>query len=101
MVLAQLRFVVEQVDVRWPAGHEEVNHPLSLGREMQRLQRAQRELALAGFRRKEARVKHRRQSSSSDSRGHPTEEMSARQEGREFAVKVHDSSFGYRLVQIK
>jgi hypothetical protein len=34
--LAEGRLVVEQVDVRRPAGHDQPDHPLGLGREVER-----------------------------------------------------------------
>ena len=91
-MLAQLRLVVEQVDLRRAARQEQVDHPLGLGGEVQRRQRAMRAAASAVQERRQRQRRSSRRSAKSTPcrcrwrRIGPTEVRRARNSRREVSV---------------
>ena len=79
--LLELRLVVEQVDVGRPAGHEQVDDPLRLGRQVQRLQHpgpilAARNRPISRTAASSA-IEQRRQGRRADAGGRAAEELAA------------------------
>ena len=86
--LGQLRFVVERLEMRRPACHAEMDHPLGLGREMQRVNRPGG-CQWGGLLGQATRPQHRGQRQRADTHGDPVQERAAVQLVGEVLLCIH------------
>ena len=76
--LLQRGLVIEQIHLRGPAGHEQVNHPLGLGREVRLAQDGRAAAISRPERRAEGRIQQRAQRGGADAGGGAAKEMAPR-----------------------
>src|SRR5216684_8404894 len=69
VVFSKFRFMIKEIDVRWPAGHEEIDYALCLWREVSQ---SVHRFALA---RRRAVTQQRSESRAADAGGGPSEEV--------------------------